>query len=114
MVDVMGLGNMAGAAAPPLFQSMFFLHEAAWWSQVHLQGLTTYTHPVEKNVARQAPMQSSTAHNWTLRYVFTAVHGSRLPLKQSGSARSRRPFCATRQPAHSPHQVRLDEPHQCA
>ena len=51
MVEILGL-NMKGAAAAPLFQSMFFLHEAAWWSQVQLQGLRTQTHPVEKNVAR--------------------------------------------------------------
>ena len=53
MVEILGL-NMKGAAAAPLFQSMLFLHEADWWRQVHLQGLTTYTHPVEKNIARQA------------------------------------------------------------
>ena len=53
MVEILGL-NMKGAAAAPLFQSMLFLHEADWWRQVRLQGLTTYTHPVEKNIARQA------------------------------------------------------------
>ena len=54
MVEILGL-NMKGAAAAPLFQCMFFLHESAWWSQVQLQGLRTQTHPVEKNVARWAP-----------------------------------------------------------
>ncbi|KAK9803102.1 hypothetical protein WJX73_003138 [Symbiochloris irregularis] len=53
MVDVMGLGNMAGAAAPPLFQAMFFLHDSAWLEGFALDGITNdVPRRVEKNVAR--------------------------------------------------------------
>ena len=55
MVDVMGLGNMAGAAAPPLFQSMFFLHDAEWLEGFALDGLSNdVPRRIEKNVARCA------------------------------------------------------------
>ena len=63
MVDVMGLGNMAGAAAPPLFQSMFFLHDAEWLEGFALDGLTNdVPRRIEKNVARCASICALLGH----------------------------------------------------
>ncbi len=53
MTDVLGLSNVGGCAAPPLFQTMFFLHDSSWQEGLNLEGLQTgLPHNVEKNVAR--------------------------------------------------------------
>ena len=53
MVDILGLGNMAGAAAPPLFQAMFFLHDSEWLEGFQLEGISVdVPRRIEKNVAR--------------------------------------------------------------
>ena len=53
MTDVLGLNNVGGCAAPPLFQTMFFLHDSSWQEGLNLEGLRTgLPAQVEKNVAR--------------------------------------------------------------
>ena len=53
MVEIMGLGNVGGAAAPPLFQTFFFLHDSTWLEGLSLDGLRVdLPLKVEKNVAR--------------------------------------------------------------
>ena len=53
MTDVLGLNNVGGCAAPPLFQTMFFLRDSSWQEGLSLEGLQTgLPAQVEKNVAR--------------------------------------------------------------
>lgn len=53
ITDVLGLGNVGGCAAPPLFQTMFFLHDSSWLEGLNLEGLRAdFPAKVEKNVAR--------------------------------------------------------------
>ena len=87
MVEILGL-NMKGAAAAPLFQCMFFLHESAWWSQVQLQGLRTQTHPVEKNVAR-----------WGARSWLPCTGSSHFGARPLGGSACPKMACATLQAA---------------
>lgn len=53
MTDILGLNNLGGCAAPPLFQTMFFLHDSSWLEGMKLHGLECeMPHMVAKNVAR--------------------------------------------------------------
>ena len=53
MVDILGMNNVGGCAAPPLFQNMFFLHDSSWLEGLSLDGLRVeLPAKVEKNVAR--------------------------------------------------------------
>ena len=53
MADILGLKNLGGCAAPPLFQTMFFLHDSSWLEGLNLKGLKCdEPYKVEKNVAR--------------------------------------------------------------
>ncbi len=53
MTDILGMSNLGGCAAPPLFQSMFFLHDSSWLEGLNLEGLQAdLPCKVEKNVAR--------------------------------------------------------------
>ena len=55
MADILGMQNLGGCAAPPLFQTMFFLHDSSWLEGLNLHGLKSeLPAKVEKNVARSA------------------------------------------------------------
>lgn len=53
MVDILGINGVGGCAAPPLFQTMFFLHDSTWLEGLQMDGLDVeMPAKVEKNVAR--------------------------------------------------------------